>query len=135
QIFCQYSSSISKHTVSRNRSKGGERGADGAIILTGSVMMTKNPCIGKGDVRLFDAIDVPGLRHLVDVVVFPMHGHRPHPDEMAGSDLDGDEYSLIWDPQMRFDRNEEATIFPSGEDVKKWPIVRKEGGEVDIEAC
>ncbi|GMT30730.1 hypothetical protein PFISCL1PPCAC_22027, partial [Pristionchus fissidentatus] len=134
QIFCQISSSISKHAVSRTRSMG-RNGADGAFILNGPIMMTKNPCIEKGDVRLFEAIDVPGLRHLVDVVVFPMHGHRPHPDEMAGSDLDGDEYCLIWDPQICFDHNEEASLFPSGEDVKKWPIVRKEGGEVDIEAC
>ena len=34
-------------------------------IRVGPVLMTKNPCIGPGDVRMFEAIDVPELRHLV----------------------------------------------------------------------
>lgn len=47
-------------------------------------MVTKNPCMHPGDVRKFRAVNVRSLHHIVDCIVFPQRGHRPHPNEMAG---------------------------------------------------
>ncbi|KHJ92020.1 RNA dependent RNA polymerase [Oesophagostomum dentatum] len=97
QIFVQYTENIHLKTPPPKASRK---------VLTGTVLLTKNPCVVAGDVRIFEAVDIPELHDLCDVVVFPMHGPRSHPDEMAGSDLDGDEYSVIWDQELLLDRNE-----------------------------
>ena len=78
--------------------------AEGAGVIAGPVVCTKNPCHHPGDVRILTAADASrALGHLTDVIVFPTGPDvpRPHPDEMSGSDLDGDLYWVSWDPRLR----------------------------------
>ena len=65
-------------------------------VVTGPVLVAKNPCLHPGDMRKFTAVDRPELHHMVDCIVFPAKGKRPHPNEMSGSDLDGDKYFVCW---------------------------------------
>ncbi|GIY00779.1 RNA-dependent RNA polymerase 1 [Caerostris extrusa] len=100
QIFVQYSEELG------NRESHTK-------ILKGIVVVTKNPCMHPGDVRKLEAVDVPALHHIKDCIVFPAKGERPHPDEMAGSDLDGDEYVVIWyDPLIFPEQNYPPMSYP-----------------------
>ncbi|BBN67344.1 RNA-dependent RNA polymerase 1 [Prunus dulcis] len=70
------------------------------FIVEGNVVVAKNPCLHPGDVRVLRAVNVLALHHMVDCVVFPQKGNRPHPNECSGSDLDGDVYFVSWDPDL-----------------------------------
>nr|GEU97542.1 RNA-dependent RNA polymerase 6 [Tanacetum cinerariifolium] len=69
-------------------------------VIEGYVVIAKNPCLHPGDVRVLKAVNVPGLEHLVDCLIFPQKGDRPHTDEASGSDLDGDLYFVTWDEHL-----------------------------------
>nr|XP_022295826.1 uncharacterized protein LOC111105743 isoform X2 [Crassostrea virginica] len=99
QVFIQYSKDT--HLPGEN-----------VIVVEGDVVVTKNPCFHEGDIRVFQAVNIPRLRHMVDCIVFPQLGLRPHPDEMSGSDLDGDEYFVCWDEDLCKIKNHEPMDFP-----------------------
>lgn len=84
QIFCQISPPLSKKRK----------------IITGRCVVTRNPSLHPGDVRIVEAVDRPELHHLVDVVVFPQTGTRDVPSMLSGGDLDGDDYVVIWDEEL-----------------------------------
>ncbi|XP_043719153.1 RNA-dependent RNA polymerase 6-like isoform X1 [Telopea speciosissima] len=69
-------------------------------VITGIVAIAKNPCLHPGDIRILEAVDVPYLHHLVDCLVFPQKGERPHTNEASGSDLDGDQYFVTWEENL-----------------------------------
>ncbi|KAK3310739.1 RNA dependent RNA polymerase-domain-containing protein [Chaetomium strumarium] len=69
-------------------------------VITGLCLVGRNPSLHPGDIRVVEAVDVPRLRHLRDVVVFPLHGDRDIPSMLSGGDLDGDDYFVIWDPKL-----------------------------------
>ncbi|KAI6089668.1 RdRP-domain-containing protein [Hypoxylon rubiginosum] len=69
-------------------------------VITGICVVGRNPALHPGDVRVVEAVDLPALRHLRDVVVFPGVGDRDIPSMCSGGDLDGDDFFVIWDPQL-----------------------------------
>ncbi|KAJ0538811.1 putative RNA-directed RNA polymerase [Helianthus annuus] len=96
EVFVHYSSA-------GRRPLGDEYSGIGSYksqIVRGNVVVAKNPCLHPGDVRVLKAVNVPALHHMVDCVVFPQKGKRPHPNECSGSDLDGDIYFVCWDPDL-----------------------------------
>ncbi|KAK3951934.1 RNA dependent RNA polymerase-domain-containing protein [Pseudoneurospora amorphoporcata] len=72
----------------------------GYKVITGTCVVGRNPSLHPGDIRVVEAVDVPALRHLRDVVVFPLTGDRDVPSMCSGGDLDGDDFFVIWDPLL-----------------------------------
>ncbi|SPO00115.1 related to RNA-dependent RNA polymerase (RdRP) SAD-1 [Cephalotrichum gorgonifer] len=71
-----------------------------STVVTGVCIVGRNPSLHPGDIRVVEAVDVPALRHLQDVVVFPTKGDRDVPSMLSGGDLDGDDFFVIWEPTL-----------------------------------
>lgn len=68
--------------------------------IIGPIMVTKHPVMHPGDVRMLLAVDLPELRNHKNMIIFSQRGSRPEADKMGGSDLDGDEFAVTWDPRL-----------------------------------
>ena len=66
-------------------------------IIEGVCLVGRNPSHHPGDIRVCQAVDIPALHHLKDVLVFSQLGDRDVPGMCSGGDLDGDEFFVIWD--------------------------------------
>ncbi|KAI1747477.1 RNA dependent RNA polymerase-domain-containing protein [Xylaria castorea] len=69
-------------------------------VVTGLCVVGRNPSLHPGDMRVVEAVDVPALQHLRDIVVFPANGDRDIPSMCSGGDLDGDDFFVIWDHDL-----------------------------------
>lgn len=83
----------------RSRSRFRPTGPDGDLSDVCPYFLLPTPTY-IGDLRVLHTADVPELRHLRDVVVFPCVGDRPEPSKMSGGDLDGDIYAVVWDKKL-----------------------------------
>jgi RNA-dependent RNA polymerase len=99
QCFIQVSNSSLEKCFMKHGAKFSEAEKN-LQVVKGTVVIAKNPCLHPGDVRVLEAVDVPGLHHLYDCLVFPQKGERPHTNEASGSDLDGDLYFVTWDENL-----------------------------------
>lgn len=72
-----------------------------AVPIIGNVVVTRNPCLHPGDIRILKAVPPPAeLSSVRDVIIFPVDGPRPHANEMSGGDLDGDMFSVYWEKDL-----------------------------------
>ncbi|CAG8567169.1 13561_t:CDS:2 [Dentiscutata erythropus] len=69
-------------------------------VIKGTCAVYRNPCFHPGDIRIVTAVECPKLDHLVDVVVFPAQGFRDIPSQCSGGDLDGDDFTIIYDQRL-----------------------------------
>ncbi|KAF9978409.1 hypothetical protein BGZ73_002588 [Actinomortierella ambigua] len=69
-------------------------------VVVGNCVLFRNPCFHPGDIRVVQAVDNPRQRALHDVVVFNIKGHRSLPSMCSGGDLDGDEFTVLWDESI-----------------------------------
>ncbi|KAJ1569987.1 hypothetical protein HK096_007124, partial [Nowakowskiella sp. JEL0078] len=70
------------------------------VVVEGQVLISRNPALHPGDIQLVNAVDIPELHYLFDVVVFSQNGERPLPDTLSGGDLDGDTFFVSWDSKL-----------------------------------
>ncbi|RDX43226.1 RdRP-domain-containing protein [Lentinus brumalis] len=86
----------------------------GATTLKNTeVLVVRNPCLHPGDCLKLWAVEHPRLSHLVDCIVFASKGRRAAPAMSAGGDLDGDEYTVIWDPDFVPRKVAESYTYPA----------------------
>ena len=69
-------------------------------VMLGPMLLTRNPSLHPGDIRVVCGVDVPQLHHLKDVVVLPQTGDRDLAGMCSGGDLDGDDFLVIWDHDL-----------------------------------
>ena len=87
----------------------------GGRIITGRVMVTRAPALHPGDAQMVTAVTVPDsspLAALDNCIVFSQRGDRDLPSQLSGGDLDGDQYSVIWDPRLLLPRTVEPADYP-----------------------
>ncbi|QYT03795.1 RNA-dependent RNA polymerase [Trichoderma simmonsii] len=90
QIYVTFDSS---HDKAQGRKK--------RTVKDGFVLVTRSPALHPGDIQLAQLTTPPPghpLHDLRNCVVFSQKGSRDLPSQLSGGDLDGDLYSIFWDP-------------------------------------
>ncbi|KAK8009403.1 hypothetical protein PG991_011954 [Apiospora marii] len=65
------------------------------------MLVTRSPAMHPGDIQIVTNVIPPDdhpLRSLQNCIVFSQKGKRDMPSQLSGGDLDGDIFSVIWDP-------------------------------------
>ncbi|PTB63748.1 RdRP-domain-containing protein [Trichoderma citrinoviride] len=84
-------------------------------LRDGFVLVTRSPALHPGDIQPAQMRTPPQghpLRDLKNCVVFSQKGTRDLPSQLSGGDLDGDLYSVFWDPYVIPKQFFEAASYP-----------------------
>ncbi|KAG0562111.1 hypothetical protein KC19_9G119100 [Ceratodon purpureus] len=77
---------------------------NGTRICREKVLVYKPPGLHPGDVHVFEATWIKEIEAHIGTgtygIIFSTKGARSVTDEMAGSDLDGDQYWVSWNPEL-----------------------------------
>ncbi|KAF3274774.1 hypothetical protein TWF970_007755 [Orbilia oligospora] len=89
-------------------------------VLRGGVLVGRNPAHFASDIQKVTAVDVPELRFLTDVIVFPADpesNDRSLADYLSGGDYDGDRVWTCWDQRLVGEFKGELVHGPSTVDM------------------
>ncbi|KAL8708247.1 MAG: hypothetical protein Q9220_006824 [cf. Caloplaca sp. 1 TL-2023] len=86
--------------VQLSKGSSGKGQSNKGNVILGPMLLARNPSLHPGDIRIVRGVNAPALQHLKDVVVVPQTGDRPIVNMCSGGDLDGDDYLVIWDPEL-----------------------------------
>lgn len=107
EVYIKFLSEVDHYAESAEDKQFTQKEGKGAPLTLKDgtrVMITRNPCLHPGDIRVLTARSgkeyEERLGHLVNCVVFPQKGKRPHTAEISGSDLDGDMFFVTWDKRL-----------------------------------
>jgi hypothetical protein len=81
--------------------EGQNKGTDECFVLDSNIIVTKNPCLHPGDIKILKACNkYKKLHHMLNVIVFSSKGKRPVQNEISGGDLDGDSFFVSWNEKL-----------------------------------
>ena len=89
-----YSGKLEHNQVFLKTCKEGEP----SKLILGPVIIYRNPCLHPGDIRRVEAVDIPELHDSMNVIILPAEkSEYSLAESCSGGDLDGDNFSVIWD--------------------------------------
>ncbi|QRV99155.1 RNA-dependent RNA polymerase [Ceratobasidium sp. AG-Ba] len=99
----------------------------GPTTLSGiDLMVVRNPCLHPGDILKLRAVHHTKLDHLVDCIVFSGKGKRAAPSMSSGGDLDGDRFTVVWDPEIVPKTLAQSYNYPPARSPVNMKITRKD---------
>lgn len=92
-----------------------------AKVIEGKVVVSRNPCLHPGDIRVLTCISADEVRKryngknpffpdLINCLVFATDGLSV-PPQCGGGDLDGDLYFVAWDKRLIPPKTQEPMVY------------------------